>query len=277
MAQRICFRNKFGYCKYCEKCRFRHNDEKCEDSECVVYNCEKRHPKNCKHFGRYGYCKFTTFCRFEHRKQIHIAENSEKIEKLEKKLQTIQIPKENDDNLAKIKSLEEIIHNLKTSVEEKDGMIATMRERLDALENKFTEFFVKEVKNKFTEIDTKLRAIEKTTEKIVFKCKECEFSSTTEKGLNTHKKNMHNPVLRDSIPYPKKCEVCEKEMNSKQEMQKHLKTHSYKRAPYKCEECEFICEKELTIEVHIGKLMTVILNVVCVVSWQTVKIISPCI
>ena len=105
-----------------------------------------------------------------------------------------------------------------------------MKERLDALENKFTEFYVKEVNDKFTEIDTKFKAIEKITEKMIFKCKECEFSSKSEKGLNTHKKRMHNPVQSDSIPYPKKCEVCEKEINNNQEMQRHLKTHSYKRA-----------------------------------------------
>ena len=64
---------------------------------------------------------------------------------------------------------------------------------------------------------------------------------------------MHNPVQSDSTLYPKKCEVCEKEMNNKQEMQRHLKTHSYKRAQFKCEECEFICERELTMEVHLGK------------------------
>ena len=171
MTQRICFRNKFGYCKYCEKCRFRHNNDKCEDSECVIYNCEKRHPKNCKHFTRYGYCKFTTFCKFEHRKQVHIAENSKEMDKLEKKLQTIQIPNENNDNLAKRNDLEEIIHQLETNIEDKDGIIAILKERLDALENKFTEFYVKEVNDKFTEIDTKFKSIEKTAEKIIFKCK----------------------------------------------------------------------------------------------------------
>ena len=65
-----------------EKCRFRHNDEKCQDSK----------------------------------KQIHIAENSDKIDKLEKKLQSIENPKAKDKNreedLTKIKSLEEIVHKL---------------------------------------------------------------------------------------------------------------------------------------------------------------------
>ena len=36
-------------------------------------------------------------------------------------------------------------------------------------------------------------------------------------------------------------------------MKVHMKIHSYIRSQYKCEECEFICERELTMEVHIGK------------------------
>ena len=257
MTQAICFRNKFGYCKYCEKCRFRHNNEKCQDSECLVYNCEKRHPRNCKHFRQYGYCKFTTFCKFEHKKQLHIAENSEKIDKLEKKFQTIQISNAQDPNsnedLAKIKSLEEIVNNLEKNIKEKDGVIDALSERLRDLEDKFTNIYIKEVNSKFTEIDKKLKIIEETTDNILFKCKECNFSSTTEKGLNIHIKRIHE-LQTDVIPYPKKCEVCEKDVKSKKEMKIHMKTHSYIRPHFKCEECDFICERELTMEVHIGKV-----------------------
>ena len=34
----------------------------------------------------------------------------------------------------------------------------------------------------------------------------------------------------------------------------HMKTHSYKRAEFKCEECEFCGETELTMEIHLGKM-----------------------
>ena len=36
-------------------------------------------------------------------------------------------------------------------------------------------------------------------------------------------------------------------------MKTHMKTHSYIRSQFKCEECEYICEKQLTMEVHVGK------------------------
>ena len=94
----ICFINKFGYCKHCEKCRFRHNDEKCQDSK----------------------------------KQIHIAENSDKIDKLEKKLQSIENPKAKDKNreedLAKLKVLKRLYISL--SIKEKDCVIDAMSNRI---------------------------------------------------------------------------------------------------------------------------------------------------
>ena len=36
-------------------------------------------------------------------------------------------------------------------------------------------------------------------------------------------------------------------------MKVHMKTHSYIRSEYKCEECEYCSETKLTMEVHIGK------------------------
>jgi len=177
MAQQICSGNKFGYCKYCENSLFRHNNETCQDSECQIYSCEKRHPRNCKHFRNYGYCKFNTFCKYKHQKQIHIAENCDKIEKIEKKLQTMKNPKANratnDDDLVKIKTLEEAVHNLKTNIKENEAIIANMSERINSPEDKFTDFYVKEVNAKFTEIDTKLKTIEKNSEKNILKCTEC--------------------------------------------------------------------------------------------------------
>ena len=37
-------------------------------------------------------------------------------------------------------------------------------------------------------------------------------------------------------------------------MKKHLVTHSYKEIRYKCEECDFVGQNEVTMEVHFGKL-----------------------
>ena len=90
MTKQICRRNKYGYCKYNDKCRFRHINEKCVAKECNIFDCEKRHPKICNYIREFGRCKFTTFCRYDHEKPDSILENSEKIEKLEKKIDQMQ-------------------------------------------------------------------------------------------------------------------------------------------------------------------------------------------
>ena len=36
-------------------------------------------------------------------------------------------------------------------------------------------------------------------------------------------------------------------------MKKHLLTHSYKKAKYLCDECDFVGKSEVTMAVHIGK------------------------
>ena len=37
------------------------------------------------------------------------------------------------------------------------------------------------------------------------------------------------------------------------EMKKHLLTHSLKKAKYLCDECGFVGQSKVTMEVHIGK------------------------
>ena len=41
----------------------------------------------------------------------------------------------NDDDLVKIKFLEEAVHNLETNIKEKEAIIATMSERINSLED----------------------------------------------------------------------------------------------------------------------------------------------
>ena len=39
-------------------------------------------------------------------------------------------------------------------------------------------------------------------------------------------------------------------------LKKHMKTHSYKEAKFKCEDCEFVGQCRETMEVHMGKAHT---------------------
>ena len=88
MTQTLCRRNKHGYCKHGDKCRFRHVYEKCETPDCNVFNCEKRHPKICNFISQYGRCKFTItiYCKYDHEKPRNVLENNAKIIELRKNL-----------------------------------------------------------------------------------------------------------------------------------------------------------------------------------------------
>ena len=54
MAQQICMRNKFGYCKYGELCRNLHINDLCDSDSCDIRNCNKIHPYACKFYRDHG-------------------------------------------------------------------------------------------------------------------------------------------------------------------------------------------------------------------------------
>ena len=68
----------------------------------------------------------------------------------------------------------------------------------------------------------------KKKEKEKLKCKECDFTTTSEQGLKTHSKRKHEEIKK----YPRSCELCEFKLKNKQELKVHMKQHSYKRIDY---------------------------------------------
>ena len=66
-AMTICVFNKFGFCKYGVTCRKKHEDLKCENSRCEIFDCNRRHPKECKYFREFKRCKYNEYCRYEHK------------------------------------------------------------------------------------------------------------------------------------------------------------------------------------------------------------------
>ena len=65
MAQKICTRNKFGYCKYNRQCPLKHNNNICEIEKCKISVCEMRHPKECMWYRDFERCKFSD-CAYKH-------------------------------------------------------------------------------------------------------------------------------------------------------------------------------------------------------------------
>ena len=69
--QNVCRYNKFGHCKFCEKCKFMHIMERCENSSCEIAKCNLRHPRICNYYRDYQRCKFGEWCSFNHEVNNH--------------------------------------------------------------------------------------------------------------------------------------------------------------------------------------------------------------
>ena len=269
----ICRKNKYGYCKYGDKCRFRHENEKCEKKECNIYDCEKRHPKICNYKRDFGRCKFTTYCKYDHEKPIDILENSEKINKLEKKienLQKISSQKDVGEVDKKIETFEQKLQILIKVIEEKDSLINDLQKKQKNVETEFrkeTEVKNEEIESLEKKIDMHLKNHEILEEKVnklevslkhnenKFKCKECKFTTGSEQGLKSHvtKKHKNDSCLLS-------CEKCDAKLQSKIDLKIHMKAHTYtdnysgkELNGFKCETCAFIAQDGWTMQIHHGK------------------------
>ena len=71
-----------GYCKYKERCKFKHPERTCpkySDGECKGKDCEDRHPKPCKYFSSKSGCKRGESCNFSHDTLAHGEHIAEKV------------------------------------------------------------------------------------------------------------------------------------------------------------------------------------------------------
>ena len=63
-SETLCLYNKFGHCKFRETCRHQHCNEVCEETNCEIRKCLKRHPRNVRFFDDF---KFGEYCSFFHK------------------------------------------------------------------------------------------------------------------------------------------------------------------------------------------------------------------
>ena len=226
MTQAICFKNKFGYCKYQDRCFFRHVTIVCDDAKCDIFKCEKRHPKICKYYRDFGRCKFTLGCKYKHENPYAIFE---KFEKILEELKENRIGNQND-TLAKevdekVGNFEKMLENQRKELDEKNASILSLELRLDDLEKKYVD----EKKNKDKKIKELENAVrikvndEKVTEtkKPVFKCSDCKFETCSKRGLNVHIRRKHTNLKDEQ--YPCECEFCDDTLDNESEMKMHLK------------------------------------------------------
>ena len=101
--EEVCRYNKTGFCKYKNSCRYLHVNKICEDRNCDIRTCRKRHPKTCFFYKTYGRCKFGSYCKFK-----HIETNNKTYEEENERL-TIRIKELENDIIGKDSKLEEIV------------------------------------------------------------------------------------------------------------------------------------------------------------------------
>ena len=82
--------------------------------------------------------------------------------------------------------------------------------------NKDNENIINDLKMK---LDENIFEIQKKPKEL-FKCTKCNFESQSKKGLNTHITRKHTDTA--ILKFPKKCDLCDKDLDSEKELRKHL-------------------------------------------------------
>ena len=216
-APTLCLYNKFGYCKFSERCRKHHVNEICENTSCSISECRQRHPKICRYFDNYGRCKFFP-CAFKHETRNSIIVNEERTFSENYKFIENEIKEKSrmiDELSTKICSLETKISDL----ENKIGTLSTIEEKIKEFDERFVkicegldktmEFFGDRFKDFAVDIDDLAVELNDdignlTVENVdvpldqtfknpflAFKCDICDFSAKSERGLKTHKTRKH--------------------------------------------------------------------------------------
>ena len=125
-AMNICVYNKFGFCKYGVTCRKKHEELKCENASCEIFDCLKRHPRECRYFRDFKRCKYSDYCRYEHKEISDMDENGNLKCKDETKILELEMRLENAEKNLRILS-EKLI--------EKEELFQDLEKKLSELVN----------------------------------------------------------------------------------------------------------------------------------------------
>ena len=220
METKVCRRNKYGYCRYGERCHFRHEKKICNNYNCNIFDCEKRHPRECWWFQEYRRCKFTSFCKFKHTEIKNLEEIISKMEYNKEKIAEIDIM---------LQKLETYDHHIKSKIfkllEEKDTKIAELEASLQITRNSLEKFVAE--KDMELEIDVKKSGAPISK----LKCSVCGYLAKSSSGLRLHINRKHTKYDENVTTF--QCEDCGDKFGSAEDLKEHMITHSYQ----KCNEC----------------------------------------
>ena len=124
----ICSYEKYGFCMKREQCPNFHPTEKCQDVNCCIVNCRKRHPQQCRFFATQKGCRFGSACKFDHQKPMYFQTELDELKSNQEKMRT---------ELHELKSNQK---NMTQQMKIQDEKVKLLKERISSLEKNLLDF-----------------------------------------------------------------------------------------------------------------------------------------
>ena len=191
MEGKICIYNKFGFCKYKERCRNQHCQETCEQlSGCKsIKICSKRHPKVCRRFASAKGCRFENDeCAYHHPQQSKSAVNTD----LNVKVEAMEIVI--NKMVLKIFNLETELNKIKSTTKTPEMSTKEAVKTIEQYEEennskKYETLHVDSEPNSARQLDKPKR--EKPIIEMLFNCDQCDYKCKKGTTLNKHMHTKH--------------------------------------------------------------------------------------
>ena len=211
--QKVCTHNKYGYCKFQEKCRNLHIKEKCENVECEIQNCVKRHPRECQYYRSYGRCKFSSYCFYDHKNFINRNDDFKK--EYEAKIKEVD-----EQN----REMNEKIVCLTKNLEVQTSTIKKLEQKLASLNGK--ENIADVISDLIKRSEVNFNNIENLDKKVKENGENNFILVHAVDDLERAVKSIRNELqilTNDSQSYP--CNVCSQVFNSETTLRNHIRRY----------------------------------------------------
>ena len=231
----LCKFNNMGYCKYQDKCSFKHPTDICVEVKCKEQKCIKRHPKKCRFFFLRGFCKFKNDCKFSHK-----AFGSVEIKAVQTEIEKVK--KENADLRQRNNTLEAELNDKKEKIDVLQEEVKDLNVKLSKVEAEYLE--TKDVN------ETLLSDVENLNERL-----QLLIPGRVEEIIDELREN--NAILRVTLQrYGENFEheeIVEEENENCEDLINFVGNSSQDvLSSFKCEECNFNSSSQRGLSVHIG-------------------------
>ena len=187
--------NKFGYCKFGERCFRKHENKICEENGCSISDCKLRHPRKCRYFVQFQYCKFGSFCKFSHKIE-ESSESKKEIDNLKNEIRKLEdrIKIMNEEIERKTEEMKKLKEEYEVETKERVEKIEYYRNEWHITQMLFDNFkedmeykYGHDINAESSEDEIKNYGV--GNENTV--CDICDFKAKTTGGLKTHKTKKH--------------------------------------------------------------------------------------